>query len=89
MITASEYIKSELEAMKNKFHGFNILYAFDQRIKAHIIQVSQIDKFRDSAELLDWEIGLVDRFEEKFGRETLIITEPHSFYDMNDILFKI
>lgn len=88
MLKPSEYIVDELKQKSDMLAGFNIRYAFDNRLKAHIIQISPRDKFREDEQLLDWEFDFMERFEDLYNGEDLILSEPFSFHDMSSVLYE-
>lgn len=87
MLVSSNYIKSELESMKKKFEDFNIVYAIDDRMGCHIIQVSPREAFLSISELAEWEYDFINRFNEQFEDEMLIISEPLGIHRLGDILY--
>ena len=87
MLTSLEYITKELEQMDSMFVGFIVKYAFDKRLNAHIIQISPREEFREHEVLIEWELDFMERFEALYG-EDLILSEPHSFHDMTNLIYE-
>ena len=87
MLSPSEYIVNELERMRDRFFGFKVVYAFDEILNAHIIQISHRADFVKNKMLLNWKVEFIERFESVYSDEEMILTAPFSFHHMDKVLF--
>lgn len=87
-MTATEFIISSLKSLCNSVKGINIAYAYDNDSMFHVIEVSPETIRRGDEAYMKWEGDMWETFYQLFPEEDILISEPDSTNNMENILFK-
>lgn len=86
-MTSIEFIKSRLAFLADNFPGIHLEYALDTVTGFHIIEVSPEDIRRGNENFITKELDFIDDFYKYYPQEDILISEPSSLNEMNNLLF--
>lgn len=86
-MTSTDYIISKLDSISSKINEIEFVYAYDEELDYHIIEVSPDSVYLNDLIFAQLEIDFKEEFKNLFPDDNLLISLKEDYHNMNNVRY--